>query len=126
MTGANPGQLPGRRAARGSSAPCVAIATAGAEVSVWDVCGNHLRASLRIGTANASVNSEVIRPPPQRTGGGMYGVDAFASDYELGLRRGGSSAPARSTEHVCGVASASNGQYMLTAGTDSEIRYVLH
>lgn len=51
----------------------------------------------------------------------MYGVDTFASDDELGLRAGGSRG-ARSTEHVCGMTSASNGGYMLTAGTDSKIR----
>jgi hypothetical protein len=123
MTGANPPQANGRRAARGSSAPCVALATAGAEVSVWDLCGNDLRASLRIGVANDSVDSKVIRPS-QRAGGGMYGVDTFASDDELGLRTGGSdSMGVRSKEHVCGIASASNGGYMLTGGTDSKIRY---
>ena len=124
MTGANPPQGYGRRAARGTGAPCVALATAGAEVSVWDLCGNDLRASLRIGSANDSVDSKVIRPSPQRAAGGMYGVDAFASDDELGLRAGRSGvAGVRSTEHVCGIACASNGGYMLTAGTDSNIRY---
>ena len=53
----------------------------------------------------------------------MFGVDAFATDYELGLRGDGAGAGTRSTKHVCGIASASNGQYMLTAGTDCEIRY---
>ena len=123
MTGANPPPIHGRRGARGSSAPCVALATAGAEVSVWDLCGKDLRASLRVGAANDSVDTKVIRPPSQRAGGGMYGVDKFASDDELGLRAGGSrGVSARSTEHVCGMTSASNGGYMLTAGTDSKIR----
>lgn len=130
MSAANPqGPTMRRAAARGSSAPCVALATAGAEVSVWDLCGNDLRASLRIGAANASVDDVVIRTPPRRAGGGAYGVDAFASDGELGLRAGGYSGgspradgSARSAHHVCGITSSSDGQYMLTAGTDSIIR----
>lgn len=123
MTGANPPPIHGRRVARGSSAPCVALATAGGEVSVWDLCGKDLRASLRVGAANQNVDTKVIRPPSQRAGGGMYGVDTFASDDELGLRAGGSrGVGARTTEHVCGMTSASNGGYMLTAGTDSKIR----
>lgn len=124
MTGANPAQAYGRRAGNGSSVPCVALATAGAEVSVWDLCGNSLRASLRIGATNDAVGSTVIRPPSQRAGGSLYGVDAFASDDELGLRTGGGRLGVRSTEHVCSMVSASNGGYMLTAGTDSKIRYV--
>ena len=95
----------------------MALATAGAEVSVWDLCGNDLRASLRIGATNDSVDSKAIRPS-QRAGGGMYGVDTFASEDELGLRTGG----VQSKGHVCGIAFASNGGYMLTAGTDSKIR----
>eukprot|EP01043_Picozoa_sp_COSAG02_P036229 COSAG02_NODE_2640_length_8349_cov_40.398545_3_plen_319_part_00 len=123
MTGANPPPVYGRRAARGSSAPCVALATAGAEVSVWDLCGNDLRASLRIGATNDSVDNKAIRPS-QRAGGGMYGVDTFASEDELGLRTGGSeNLGVQSRGHVCGIAFASDGGYMLTAGTDSKIRY---
>lgn len=101
-------------------------------LSVWDLCGNDLRASLRIGAPNAYVEDTVIRRPSavrSRASQGAFGVDAFASDSELGFGSGGYSGgsprgdgSARSPHHVCGMASSNNGQYMLTAGTDSAIR----
>ena len=63
--------------------PCVALSTAGEEVSVWDLSGGQMRSSLRVGTDHSSLADQVVRQPAERLGGGDYGMDSFASDAEL-------------------------------------------